>query len=312
MSTAEALECRLPNQVTIRDVSPRDGLQALDATVPTEAKVELIDRLAAAGVTRIEATSFVRASAVPQMADAARVMAAIQRRGGTSYEALVPNERGAHDAIACGADRLLVIVAVSEPFALRNVNMTPDASMQMLERTKKVADASGIACTVSVTTAFGCAYAGAIPEEVVFAAIARCVDLGVPEVVLSDTVGAAHPGQVRRVASQAIQRWGDATRIGLHLHDTRGMGLANLVAGLGGGVDLFDASLGGLGGCPFVPNAAGNICTEDAVHMLAELGVQTGIDVEALCETARLFDSRLGTPFSGRVMVAGPRWRPRA
>jgi hydroxymethylglutaryl-CoA lyase len=310
--TASVFGRRLPAEVTIRDVSPRDGLQNVGAPVPTSAKVALVDDLVRAGVRRIEATSFVSPTAVPQMADAAAVMARAPRKPGLSLEALVPNERGARAAIDAGADALVVIVAVSETFAQRNVNMSVSETLDGLERIAALARAARVPCVASVTTAFGCAYEGQVPLDRVRNVIARCADAGIDEVTLCDTVGMANPGQVEAVLGTLRGHDAAALRLGLHFHDTRGMGLANVLTALAWGIDLFDASLGGIGGCPFAPGATGNVCTEDVVHMLVELGIDAGISLDGLLAAAADLAATLGAPLPGRVAAAGPRWALRA
>lgn len=306
--TRELLARLLPPEVTVRDVSPRDGLQNVGTPVPTRAKVALIDGLGEAGVRRIEAASFVSPTAVPQMADAAAVMARAPRRPGVSLEALVPNERGARAAIDAGADALVAIVSVSETFATRNVNMTVAETLDVVERVAAIARGASVPCVASITTAFGCPYEGDVPVARVREVVARCAAAGLDEVTLCDTVGMANPGQVDELVGELREHEGAELRLGLHFHDTRGMGLANVLTGLAAGIDLFDASLGGIGGCPFAPGATGNVCTEDVVHMLMELGVETHASLDRLLATAAELSMMLGAPLPGRVAAAGPRW----
>lgn len=297
-----------PSRVTVRDVSPRDGLQSIEKSISTEHKVALVDALSAAGVTRIEAASFVSPRVVPQMADARAVFAGIHRREGVSYEALVPNLRGAADAVEAGVEVLLVIVAASDEFAARNVGMSVEETFAELGRIADFASRNGATCIGSVTTAFGCAYEGPIADEIVTTAVHRCADLGTSEVFLCDTMGMAHPGQVDRLVGKVQDQQRAGLRVGLHFHDTRGLGLANVLVGLSHGIDLFDGSLGGIGGCPFAPKATGNVTTEDLAHMLCEMGIETGLDVEALISTAVEAQRWLGVRLPGHVMTAGPRW----
>ena len=296
----------LPAHATLREVGPRDGLQSIDAVVATADKVAIIDALSAAGVTRIEVGSFVKPSAVPQMADSSAVLAQIGRRPGTRYEALVPNERGARDAIAAGVDAVVVIVATSEAFGERNVGMSVAEALGQLELIAALASDAEVACLASVTTAFGCTYEGPIAPEAVRAVTDACLEVGVDEVTLCDTMGLANPHQVETLARATLDQAAGRARVGLHFHNTRGMGLANVLAGLHAGVDLFDASLGGIGGCPFAPKATGNVCSEDIVHMLRELGVDTEPDLDALVAASLDAESRLGFQFPGQVMRAGP------
>jgi hydroxymethylglutaryl-CoA lyase len=294
--------------VTIREVGTRDGIQSLGAFIDTPHKVELLEALSDTGIRRIEATSFVNPKAVPQMADAIEVMARVRRRPGVHYEALVPNVRGAEDAISAHMDAILVVLMASEAFNRKNVRMSVDESLKQAAAIKRVADAAGVACTGAIGTAFGCPYEGDIPESRVFGLIDRYVELGFGEVMLADTTGMANPLQIERLAKRVVERW-SGIRFGLHLHNTRGMGLANVVAGLRAGVNMFDASVAGIGGCPFAPQAAGNISTEDTVHMLHEMGYSTGIDLDRLIASAQLAQEILGRELPGQVMKAGPRWQ---
>jgi hydroxymethylglutaryl-CoA lyase len=300
----------LPSRpITIREVGTRDGIQSLGAFIDTEHKVELIEALSDTGLRRMEATSFVNPKAVPQMADAAEVMSRVRRRPGVSYEALVPNVRGARDALTAEVDAILVVLTASEAFNQKNVRMSVEASFQQFTEAKQLADASQIACVGAIGTAFGCPYEGDIPESRLLALVERYVSLGFTQVMLADTTGMANPVQVERTVSRVLDRFGDHVTFGLHFHNTRGMGLANVIAGLQAGVVIFDASVAGIGGCPFAPEAAGNISTEDTVHMLHEMGLDTGINLDRLIEVARMAQTILGRELPGQVMKAGPRSR---
>ena len=300
----------LPKQpITIREVGTRDGIQSLGAFIDTDQKIELIEALADTGLRRIEATSFVNPKAVPQMADAADVMSRVRRRPDVSYEALVPNMRGARDALAAQVDGVLVVLTASEAFNQKNVRMSVEDSLEQFAAIKSLVDQAGVACIGAIGTAFGCPYEGDIPESRLFALIDRLRAMGFSETMLADTTGMANPVQIERTVSRVLQRWGDDMVFGLHLHNTRGMGLANVVAGLRAGITTFDASIAGIGGCPFAPQAAGNISTEDTVHMLHEMGLETGIDLERLIDVARLGQRVLGRELPGQVMKAGPRWQ---
>jgi len=296
-------------EITIREVGTRDGIQSLGAFIDTPHKIRLLEALSDTGLRRIEATSFVSPKAVPQMADATDVMARVHRRPGVIYEALVPNVRGAQDAIAARMDSVLVVLMASEAFNRKNVRMGVEDSLAQAASIKAVTDAAGMRCTGAIGTAFGCPYEGEVPEAHVFKLIERFAALGFDELMLADTTGMANPLQIERTMRRVLDRWGDRIAFGLHLHNTRGMGLANVVAGLNAGVVTFDASVAGIGGCPFAPQAAGNISTEDTVHMLHEMGYTTGIDLERLIEVARLAQDILGRELPGQVMKAGPRWR---
>ncbi|MBV9581913.1 MAG: hydroxymethylglutaryl-CoA lyase, partial [Chloroflexi bacterium] len=287
--------------ITIREVGTRDGIQSLGAFIDTPRKVELLEALSETGLRRIEATSFVSPKAVPQMADATDVMARVHRRPGVAYEALVPNVRGAEDAIAARMDATLVVLMASEAFNRKNVRMSVADSLAQSATIKSVTDAAGVRCTGAIGTAFGCPYEGEIPESRVFDLIERFIGLGFDELMLADTTGMANPTQIEHTMTTVLDRWGDQVAFGLHLHNTRGMGLANVVAGLEAGVVTFDASVAGIGGCPFAPQAAGNISTEDTVHMLHEMGYATGIDLERLIEVARLAQEVLGRELPGQV-----------
>lgn len=301
---------RLPaGPITIREVGPRDGIQSLGAFIETAQKVALLEALSETGLRRIEATSFVNPKAVPQMADAAEVMARVARRPDVRYEALVPNVRGARDALAAGVDAILVVVTASEAFNLKNVRMNVDASLTQFGDVKRLADAASVGCIGAIGTAFGCPYEGEIPLHRLFRIVERYVEMGFSELMLADTTGMANPVQIERTLGQVLERWGHRVQVDLHLHNTRGMGLANVVAGLQAGVLTFDASVAGIGGCPFAPQAAGNISTEDTVHMLGEMGLDAGIDLERLIDAAQLAQHILGRELPGQVMKAGPRSR---
>ena len=297
------------NLITIREVGTRDGIQSLGAFIDTPRKVELLEALSDTGLRRIEATSFVNPRAVPQMADAAEVMLRVRRRPGVSYEALVPNVRGAEDALRARMDVILLVVTASEAFNRKNVRMSVDESMTQFAAIKQLVDADGAHCMGAIGTAFGCPYEGEISETRLFSLISRFLDLGFKELMLADTTGMANPGQIERTMGEVLSRWGSSVAFGLHLHNTRGMGLANVVAGLRAGVTTFDASVAGIGGCPFAPQAAGNISTEDTVHMLHEMGYATGVDLDRLIAVARLAQEILGRELPGQVMKAGPRWQ---
>jgi hydroxymethylglutaryl-CoA lyase len=217
--------------------------------------------------------------------------------------------RGAQDALAAMVDAVLVVVTASEAFNQKNVRMSVDESLAQFAEIKQQVDAAGVPCIGAVGTAFGCPYAGEIPESRLFSLIDRFEEMGFSELMLADTTGMANPLQIERTMANVLDRWGDRMQVGLHLHNTRGMGLANVVAGLNAGILTFDASVAGIGGCPFAPQAAGNISTEDTVHMLHEMGLETGIDLDRLIEVARLAQRILGRELPGQVMKAGPRWQ---
>ncbi|MBX5492352.1 MAG: hydroxymethylglutaryl-CoA lyase [Chloroflexi bacterium] len=297
---------QLPSRVQVTEVGPRDGLQSEPAFIPTERKVALIEALAAAGVPRIEATSFVHPRAVPQMADAEAVLASIRRRPGTRYTALVPNARGAERALAARADELNVVVSSTEAMSQANVRMSVAESIAACAAVVRLAEAAHVPVACAVTTCFGCPYEGPVAPQRVLDVVARLVDAGVAEITLADTIGVANPRQVEQLVQAVQARWPQLP-LGLHFHDTRGLGLANVLAGLQNGVTRYDASVAGVGACPFAPGATGNITTEDLVYLLHELDITTGIDLAALLDAARLMREVVGHEVPSRLLRAGPR-----
>jgi hydroxymethylglutaryl-CoA lyase len=267
--------------VTVVEVGPRDGLQNEPAVVPTGAKVELIERLAAAGLPVVEATSFVSPRAVPQLADAGVVLPAVRRRPGVRYPVLVPNLRGLERALAAGADAVAVFTAASEAFTRANINMTIAESLHAFAPVLERARAEGMWARGYVSTAFGCPYQGAVEPEAVAAVAGALDELGCDQVSIGDTIGVGRPEQVPEVVGAVVARL-PIERVALHLHDTGGLALANVAAGLAAGVRTFDSSAGGLGGCPFAPGAPGNVATEALVGLLHDRGFETGVDVEAV------------------------------
>jgi hydroxymethylglutaryl-CoA lyase len=295
----------LPAEVLVVDVGPRDGLQNEPAAISTEAKVRLINALARTGVRRIEATSFVSPKAIPQLADAAEVMARIERLPGVEYAALIPNPRGLERAVEAKADLVNVVVAATESFNRRNVRMSVDESMDAVGEIVRRAEPVGMPVSAVLSTSFYCPFEGRVPEEAVLALVGRFADMGLREVTLADTVGAADPAHVASLTAAARQRW-PQLELGLHLHDTRGLAPANALAGLQAGMVRLEASVGGVGGCPFAPGAAGNACTEDLVFMLEAMGIRTGIDLPALIEVARTVPGLVQHPIDSRMVKAGP------
>jgi hydroxymethylglutaryl-CoA lyase len=297
-----------PGAVEIREVGPRDGLQNEDP-IPVDARVRLIDALSATGLRRIEAASFVKPEAIPAMAGSEDVMARIERRPGVVYSALVPNARGAERALTAGADELEVVVSSSETHNQRNVRRAVDESIAGAAEIVALARPSSTPVEGIVSTSFGCPYEGDIEPDRVAGVVTALFAAGVDRCSLGDTTGMATPRRVEEVLDALAAGGVDVAAVGLHFHNTRGTGLANVLAGLGRGVTRYDASIGGLGGCPYAPGASGNIVTEDLVHMLEDMDIDTGVDLHALVAAAHLAQDLVGRDLPGQVMRAGPRSR---
>jgi hydroxymethylglutaryl-CoA lyase len=297
----------LPRQISVREVGPRDGLQNEDP-VPTQAKIELIDRLSGTGVQRIEAVSFVRPDAIPQMADAEEVWGGIDRAASVRYSALVPNLRGAARALDNGLTEIEAVVSASDTHNRKNVNRSTAQSLDDIAQIIALAHERGATCQVIVSTAWGCPYEGDVPVERVVATAGRALADGADAVSFGDTTGMATPGRVQRLIGEFRAAHPEA-ELNLHFHNTRGTGLANVLAALEMGVADFDASVGGLGGCPYAPGATGNIATEELVHMVEDMGVGTGIDLAALIDAAADAERIIGRQLPSQVLRAGPRSR---
>ncbi len=282
-------------QVILCEVGPRDGLQNEPDVLPPATRADLVNRLAAAGLPRVEAVSFVRDDAVPQMAGAEEVVAGIERRDGVEYAGLVLNEKGYERFAATGLDRMNVTLGATEAFNQRNANASLEDAK---ERASRMLTARSAGTTVTISVAFGCPFEGRVDPAVVSGLVEELRGFGAEEIVLADTIGVATPGQVRRL----IESTGAA---GLHGHNTRNTGFANAYAALEGGATLLDASIGGLGGCPFAPRATGNIATEDLVYMLEGDGVETGVDLDALIAISEWLEGVLGRPLEGQLYRAG-------
>jgi hydroxymethylglutaryl-CoA lyase len=297
----------LPAAISLREVGPRDGLQNEDP-VPTQAKIELIDRLSATGVRRIEAVSFVRAEAIPQMADADEVWQGIERAAAVRYSALVPNLRGARRALDAGLPEIEAVVSASDTHNRKNVRRSTQESLDDIAAIIAEAHERGATCQVVVATAWGCPYEGDVPVRRVIEVAGRAVADGADSISFGDTTGMATPARVWSLVGEFRSAHPD-TPLNLHFHNTRGTGLANVLAALELGVADFDASVGGLGGCPYAPGASGNIATEELAHMVQDMGIETGIDLEAMIEAAEDAERIVGRQLPSQVLRAGPRTR---
>jgi hydroxymethylglutaryl-CoA lyase len=297
----------LPQRVRIREVGPRDGFQNEPEVIPTEEKVRLIGMLAASGLERLEVTSFVRADVIPQLADAEEVLEAIERPQAVSYSVLIPNERGLERALAHRDrfDEVNLFLSASETHNRKNVNRSVAESLAGLRRVLARAGESGLRREGVISVAFGCPYEGHVPPERVFDIARELVAAGAEEAAFGDTTGMANPLQVREFFAAARAALPDV-ELTAHFHNTRGQGLANVLAALEAGVDSFESSFGELGGCPVPKGATGNIATEDLVSMLHEMGVATGVSLERLLDAARAVQEVLGRPLGSHVLTAGP------
>jgi len=293
----------MAKRITVVEVGPRDGLQNEHVTVSTADKITLVDKLSAAGLPVIEVGAFVSPKWVPQMAGTTEVFAGITRRPGTRYSALVPNLVGLDRALAAGVSEIAVFAAATETFSRKNINQSVDESIAAYKEVCNRATAAGLRVRGYLSTAFGCPYEGAVDPARVAEVTARIADLGVFEVAVSDTIGIAHPGQVPKVLEAVLARV-PAQRIALHFHDTRGTALANVLASLPFGIETFDASAGGLGGCPYAPGAAGNLATDDLIYMLDGLGIETGVSLRAVGEASAFISARLDHALPSRHFQA--------
>jgi hydroxymethylglutaryl-CoA lyase len=294
----------LPSRVSVYEVGPRDGLQAEKTVLPLPVKLELMDRLGDAGLAIIEATSFVSARWVPQLADADDLMARLQRRPGVRYPVLVPNERGFARAMAVGANELAIFVSATETFAKQNLGTTLDGAIAMAAPVVKAAKRERIPVRGYVSMCFGDPWEGRVDPAAPAAVAARLIELGCSTISLGDTIGVATAGHVVAILDRVTAAGVPRDRIALHLHDTYGQALANVLAGLEAGVTEFDSSAGGLGGCPYAKSATGNLATEDLVWMLDGLGIETGVDLMKLAATSRWLAATLGRPSPSRVVAA--------
>ncbi len=313
----------LPEWVRVREVGPRDGFQNEPEVIPTERKIELVDALARTGLRRLEVTSFVRADVIPQLADAAEVLERVDIPPAVSVSVLIPNERGLDTALELrerarrapgkdgegrveAFDEVNVFMSASETHNRRNVNRSIVESLAGLETVLARSRAAGLRCEAVISTSFGCPYEGTVPPERVLEIAARLQAAGAEEIGFGDTTGMANPRQVREFFTAARDQLGQEVELTAHFHNTRGQGLANVLAALEAGVESFESSFGELGGCPVPPGATGNIATEDLVSMLHEMGIDTGIDLQALLACARRAQEILGRPLGSHTLVAGP------
>lgn len=296
---------RLPGRVTICEVGTRDGFQIESQFIPTELKIEVVDRLSATGIPTIEVTSFVSPRAVPQLRDAEEVMARIARRPGTTYSALVPNDKGAIRAVDAGVDEIHTVISASESHNLANVNMTIAESVARLSAVAQVAARAHVPVSAGISCSFGCPFEGPVALSRLESVVRRLVDLGARGIGLADTTGMANPTQVARVLEHLMARFPATIEWTLHTHDTRAMAIPNILAAMEMGVTRLDASIGGLGGCPFAPGASGNVCTEDLVHCLHAMGVETGVDLDRLIDTSRRVQEIVGRTLPGQIVKAG-------
>jgi len=301
----------LPKTVRIREVGPRDGFQNEPDVIPTDDKVRLIGMLAASGLRRLEVTSFVRPEVIPQLADAGEVLQRIERPRGVAYSVLIPNERGLDRALAHRDrfDEINLFLSASETHNRKNVNRSVAESLEGLQRTIVHALEEGLRCEGVIAVSFGCPYEGEVPRERVFGIAERLAEAGCEEVGFGDTTGMANPRQVSQFFAAARERLA-GVELTAHFHNTRGQGLANVLAALEQGIDSFESAFGELGGCPVPPGTTGNISTEDLVSMLHEMGVDSGVDLERLIEASRAVQELLGRPLGAHVLRAGPvDWR---
>jgi len=294
---------QMPRHITVVEVGPRDGLQNEHALVNTRDKIEFVNRLTAAHLPVIEVSAFVSPKWVPQMADASEVFAGITRAPGIRYTALVPNLAGLDRALQAGVTEIAVFAASTETFSQKNINQSIDDSLANYKQVCERATASGLRVRGYLSTAFGCPFEGRVAPERVAELTARLLELGVFEVAVSDTIGIAHPGDVPRVLTAVLAR-APVDRIALHFHDTRGTALANVLTALPFGISTFDASAGGLGGCPYAPGAAGNLATDDLIYMLDGLGMDTGVSLTALSEASAFIESKLDHRLPSRFAQA--------
>jgi len=300
-----------PKTVKLRDVAPRDGFQSWPDFVPTDKKLEIIEAIRQAGVGEIEITSFVNPKVVPQMRDAAEVMKTVPRGEGCIYSALVPNLKGAQLAIDAGADKLCVVISATDVHNQANVRRTVAESLAALDDIFSLAESHSVPVIGGIGVAFGCPYQGDVPLEDVLKIAKAYIERGAKSIAFADTTGMATPPRVIQIV-EAFREQFSEIGLGLHFHNNRGTAMTNLYAALMAGADEFDTALGGIGGCPNVPDAAGNLPTSDVVYMLEDMGIDTGIDLDAIIHAALMLEAILGKKLPGQVMKSGPREPERA
>jgi hydroxymethylglutaryl-CoA lyase len=290
----------MTHSIIIEEQGPRDGFQVEKTWIPTEMKVQAIEKLVAAGLKRIQVTSFVNPKYVPQMADAEAICAQIKQQKGVVYSGLVLNAKGVERAVKAGLTHISASISASDTHSRKNANKSLVEAQVEFEEMLRVAKNAGLTVRGGIQCAFGCRYEGHISEEMVLDLARRHLDLGVDEIALADSTGMGNPAAVGRVMAQVVA-WAGARPAALHLHDTEGKGMANLLAGMEAGVQIFDTAFGGLGGCPFIKGATGNIATEDAAVMLAQMGIDTGIDFAAVAQLSHDFEVFLGKKLPGKI-----------
>jgi len=295
-----------PDSVTVVEVGPRDGFQRETTFIPTEIKIEIINALFNTGIRQMEVTSFISPKAIPQMADASEVVSAIERREGLRLIALVPNPKGAENAVRSEVDEIRIFVSASESHNLSNVNRSIEESLMGFQEVMRIVAGHEVAVTADIAVAFGCPFEGNVSLEQVRWIAGQLLELGAEGITVCDTTGMATPPIVRRVCECLLTAYPELD-LGLHFHNTRGIGLVNIYEALNLGLTTFESSIAGLGGCPFAPGATGNVCTEDLVYLLHELGIQTGIDLRALIKVAKKMEEVIGRPLPGQLMKAGLR-----
>lgn len=294
----------MSKRIYVHEVVTRDGFQMEDSFIPTDGKISLINRLSETGLAKIEVTSFVSPKAVPNLSDAQEVMQGITRQSNLVYTVLVPNVKGAERALTCSPDEMNLVMSASETHNLANVRQTLSQSLDNFAQIVQMAKGEKVRVNGTIATTFGCPFEGEVQPAKIFNIIEQYLSLGCDLLTLADTTGMANPVQVQKLIEEVRMKFPEV-EITLHFHNTRGMGLANVVAGIQSGIDKFDASLGGLGGCPFAPGATGNICTEDLVHMLQFMGYDTGVNLDQLLGVARNLPTVVGHDIPGQVVKSG-------